>query len=42
VSMVEQIANVKLKRNYKIDAPLGVHGRNSDNTKIKKYNYYEN
>ena len=33
---VEKIAGVKLKRNYKLDAPLGVAGRNSDNTFIKK------
>jgi len=25
---------VKLKRNYKLDAPKGVNGRNSDNTMI--------
>ena len=36
VSMVEEIAGVKLKRKYKLDAPKGVRGRNSDNTKIKK------
>jgi len=33
---VEKIAGVKLKRNHKLDAPLGVAGRNSDNTFIKK------
>jgi nucleoside-diphosphate-sugar epimerase len=27
---------VKLKRNYKLDAPKGVAGRNSDNTMIKQ------
>jgi dTDP-D-glucose 4,6-dehydratase len=27
---------VKLKRSYKLDAPKGVRGRNSDNTLIKK------
>ena len=27
---------MKLKRNYKLDAPKGVAGRNSDNTFIKK------
>jgi dTDP-D-glucose 4,6-dehydratase len=27
---------VKLKRTYKLDAPKGVRGRNSDNTLIKK------
>jgi GDP-D-mannose 3', 5'-epimerase len=35
VSIVEEIAGVKLKRRYKLDAPLGVRGRNSDNTRIK-------
>ena len=35
VDIVEDIASVKLKRNYKLDAPKGVNGRNSDNTKIK-------
>jgi GDP-D-mannose 3', 5'-epimerase len=34
VDIAEQIAGVKLKRNYKLDAPKGVNGRNSDNTKI--------
>jgi nucleoside-diphosphate-sugar epimerase len=37
VSIVEDIAGVKLKRNHKLDAPQGVRGRNSDNTKIKRY-----
>lgn len=36
VSKVEKIAGVKLKRSYKLDAPQGVAGRNSDNTFIKK------
>ena len=27
---------MKLKRSYKLDAPKGVRGRNSDNTLIKK------
>lgn len=35
VDVVEEIAGVKLKRNYKFDAPKGVRGRNSDNTLIK-------
>jgi nucleoside-diphosphate-sugar epimerase len=34
VSMVEDIAGIKLKRRYQLDAPQGVRGRNSDNTKI--------
>lgn len=36
VSTVEEIAGVTLKRTYKLDAPKGVRGRNSDNTLIKK------
>jgi nucleoside-diphosphate-sugar epimerase len=35
VDIVEGIAGVKLKRRYKLDAPKGVRGRNSDNTLIK-------
>jgi len=35
VDIAEEIAGVKLKRNYKLDAPKGVNGRNSDNTLIK-------
>jgi nucleoside-diphosphate-sugar epimerase len=34
VDIAEEIAGVKLKRNYKLDAPRGVNGRNSDNTLI--------
>ena len=37
VDIVEDIASVKLKRNYNLSAPKGVNGRNSDNTLIKKY-----
>src|SRR4051812_21089136 len=36
VDIVEQIAGVKLKRNYNLSAPKGVNGRNSDNTMIKQ------
>ncbi|HEY9174861.1 MAG TPA: NAD-dependent epimerase/dehydratase family protein [Verrucomicrobiae bacterium] len=36
VSKVERIAGVKLKREYDLDAPKGVAGRNSDNTFIKQ------
>jgi GDP-D-mannose 3',5'-epimerase len=36
VDIVEDIAGVKLKRNYNLDAPRGVNGRNSDNTKIQQ------
>lgn len=35
VSMVEEIAGIPLKRTYKLDAPKGVAGRNSDNTFIR-------
>lgn len=35
VDIVEEIAGVKLKREYKLDAPKGVRGRNSDNTLVK-------
>ena len=37
VTLVEQIAGVKLDRRYNLDAPKGVNGRNSDNTLIQKY-----
>jgi nucleoside-diphosphate-sugar epimerase len=37
VDIAEEIAGVKLKRSYKLDAPRGVAGRNSDNTKIRGY-----
>jgi nucleoside-diphosphate-sugar epimerase len=36
VSMVEEIAGVKLKRSYNLNAPKGVAGRNSDNTMIRR------
>lgn len=35
VDIVEDIAGIKLERTYKLDAPKGVNGRNSDNTAIK-------
>jgi len=41
VDIVEDIAGVKLKRNYNLGAPKGVNGRNSDNTLIKKYLNWE-
>ena len=34
VDIIEQIAQITVKRNYKLDAPLGVRGRNSDNAMI--------
>jgi GDP-D-mannose 3', 5'-epimerase len=36
VSIVEELADVKLERSYKLDAPKGVAGRNSDNTFIQQ------
>ena len=36
VDIVEEIAGVKLKRVYNLQAPKGVNGRNSDNTKIRE------
>jgi GDP-D-mannose 3', 5'-epimerase len=37
VDIVEEIAGIKLKRNYDLTAPKGVNGRNSDNTLIQRY-----
>jgi nucleoside-diphosphate-sugar epimerase len=36
VDIVEDIAGIKLKRNYNLNAPKGVNGRNSDNTLFRK------
>lgn len=36
VSIAEEIGGVKLQRNYQLDAPKGVAGRNSNNTMIKQ------
>ena len=41
VSLVESIAGVQLTRRYKLDAPTGVNGRNSDNTLIQQYLNWE-
>jgi nucleoside-diphosphate-sugar epimerase len=35
VDIVEELAGVRLKRRYRLNAPQGVRGRNSDNTLIK-------
>ncbi len=35
VSIVEEIAGLTLERRYRTDAPTGVRGRNSDNTKLR-------
>jgi nucleoside-diphosphate-sugar epimerase len=36
VDIVEGIAGLKLERHYDLDAPQGVRGRNSDNTRIRE------
>jgi nucleoside-diphosphate-sugar epimerase len=36
VDLVEEIAGIRIKRNYNLSAPLGVNGRNSDNTRIRQ------
>lgn len=36
VDMIEEIGGIKLKRSYNLDAPKGVRGRSSDNTRIKE------
>ena len=36
VDIVERIAGVRLRRRYRLDAPKGVRGRNSDNTLVKQ------
>jgi GDP-D-mannose 3',5'-epimerase len=35
--IAQDIAGIKLDRRHKLDAPRGVAGRNSDNTKIREY-----
>lgn len=37
IEIVEDIAGIRVKRNYDLSKPQGVNGRNSDNTKIKQY-----
>ena len=41
VDAVEEIAGVQLERKHKMDAPQGVYGRNSDNTKILEHLNWE-
>ncbi len=41
VDMVEEIAGVKVIRRYLPDAPIGVNGRNSDNSILKQYLKWE-
>ena len=37
VDMVSEIAGIKVKKSFNLNAPKGVNGRNSDNTLIQKY-----
>jgi nucleoside-diphosphate-sugar epimerase len=37
VDIVEGIAGIRVERRYRLDAPNGVNGRNSDNTRIRRY-----
>jgi len=41
VDITEEIAGMKLKRNYDLSAPKGVNGRNSDNALIQKLLHWE-
>lgn len=41
VDIVEEIAGVKLERTYNLQAPKGVNGRNSDNSKIREIMNWE-
>ena len=36
VEILERVAGVKLERKYNLEAPKGVRGRNSDNTRVKQ------
>jgi nucleoside-diphosphate-sugar epimerase len=36
VEVVEHIAGIQLRRKYNLQAPRGVRGRNSDNTRIRQ------
>jgi GDP-D-mannose 3',5'-epimerase len=35
IDIVEEIAGIKVSRNYDLSAPQGVRGRNSDNTQLR-------
>jgi len=37
VDIAEELGGIKLNRKYNLDAPRGVAGRNSDNTKLRNY-----
>jgi len=37
IDLVEELAGVQLHRRYVPDAPKGVNGRNSDNSRLRRY-----
>ncbi|WP_455354765.1 NAD-dependent epimerase/dehydratase family protein [Streptomyces sp. SYSU K217416] len=41
VDIVEEIAGIRCERTYRLDAPQGVRGRNSDNTLIQEIHGWE-
>jgi GDP-D-mannose 3',5'-epimerase len=41
VDIVEEIAGVKCRREYRLDAPQGVRGRNSDNSNLRSMHGWE-
>jgi GDP-D-mannose 3', 5'-epimerase len=41
IDIIEKIAGITVKRNYNLDAPKGVRGRNSDNTLINEIHGWE-
>ena len=41
IDIIENIAGIKVKRNYDLTKPQGVRGRNSDNTLIKEITGWE-
>jgi nucleoside-diphosphate-sugar epimerase len=34
--IIAEIAGIRIEKNYNLDGPQGVRGRNSDNTKVKE------
>lgn len=41
VDIIEDLAGIRVTRHYKLDAPLGVRGRNSDNTLVRQMHGWE-
>ena len=36
IEIIQEIAGIRLKKNYLLDKPLGVRGRSSDNSLIRE------